>query len=85
MIFISCIKKCVPNESDSTPTAATPAVPFPFSSSLSRQKLSLWLPGKRRKYASQTNLQMVEQPQNDLAYNHSSETAGNSLSQPNFK
>ncbi|VDK48379.1 unnamed protein product [Anisakis simplex] len=58
------VATCASNASI-TPTATS------FSSSLGRQKLSLWLPGKRRKHASQSSLPSTDMPVTDFSHSQS--------------
>ncbi|MCP9261831.1 FCH domain only protein 2 [Dirofilaria immitis] len=50
----------VASDSSSSTAANVGSGSVPFSASLGRQKLSLWLPGKRKKYSSQSSLQAAE-------------------------
>lgn len=67
-----------PGASDSSSSAAaavttptTTNTQMPFSASLGRQKLALWLPGKRKKHASQSSLTSSEVPVNDFSHSQS--------------
>ncbi|OZC11321.1 hypothetical protein X798_01737 [Onchocerca flexuosa] len=64
-----------PVASDSSSSTAANVGSVPFSASLSRQKLSLWLPGKRKKYASQSSL-----PASELSHQEFSHSQSDSLS-----
>lgn len=59
--------------SDSSSSTAVNIGPgsLPFSASLGRQKLSLWLPGKRKKYASQSSLPASELTQHEFSHSQS--------------
>uniref|UniRef100_A0A915AFU2 FCH domain only protein 2 n=1 Tax=Parascaris univalens TaxID=6257 RepID=A0A915AFU2_PARUN len=52
-------------------TPTTTNTQMPFSASLGRQKLALWLPGKRKKHASQSSLTSSEVPVNDFSHSQS--------------
>uniref|UniRef100_A0A0R3RTY1 MHD domain-containing protein n=1 Tax=Elaeophora elaphi TaxID=1147741 RepID=A0A0R3RTY1_9BILA len=62
-----------PVASDSSSSTAANIGPgsLPFSASLGRQKLSLWLPGKRKKYASQSSLPVTEPPHQEFSHSQS--------------
>ncbi|VDM44351.1 unnamed protein product [Toxocara canis] len=67
-----------PGASDSSSsTAAAVTTPTtvnaqtPFSASLGRQKLSLWLPGKRKKHTSQSSLPSSDVPVTDFSHSQS--------------
>ncbi|EFO25465.2 hypothetical protein LOAG_03024 [Loa loa] len=62
-----------PVASDSSSSTAANIGPgsMPFSASLGRQKLSLWLPGKRKKYASQSSLPSSEPPHQEFSHSQS--------------
>ncbi|VBB25652.1 unnamed protein product [Acanthocheilonema viteae] len=62
-----------PVASDSSSSTAANIGPgsLPFSASLGRQKLSLWLPGKRKKYASQSSLSAAESTHQEFSHSQS--------------
>ncbi|VDK61231.1 unnamed protein product [Onchocerca ochengi] len=64
----------VASDSSSSTAVNVGSGSVPFSASLSRQKLSLWLPGKRKKYASQSSL-----PASELSHQEFSHSQSDSL------
>ncbi|VDK67391.1 unnamed protein product [Litomosoides sigmodontis] len=62
-----------PVASDNSSSTAANVGPgsLPFSASLGRQKLSLWLPGKRKKYASQSSLPATELSHQEFSHSQS--------------
>ncbi|VIO94203.1 Uncharacterized protein BM_BM4483 [Brugia malayi] len=61
----------VASDSSSSTAANIGSGSVPFSASLGRQKLSLWLPGKRKKYASQSSLPVSEPPHQEFSHSQS--------------
>ncbi|KAM3719262.1 F-BAR domain only protein [Dirofilaria immitis] len=61
----------VASDSSSSTAANVGSGSVPFSASLGRQKLSLWLPGKRKKYSSQSSLQAAEPPHQEFSHSQS--------------
>uniref|UniRef100_A0AAF5RW76 MHD domain-containing protein n=1 Tax=Wuchereria bancrofti TaxID=6293 RepID=A0AAF5RW76_WUCBA len=61
----------VASDSSSSAAANIGSGSVPFSASLGRQKLSLWLPGKRKKYASQSSLPVSEPPHQEFSHSQS--------------
>ncbi|CAG9536854.1 unnamed protein product [Cercopithifilaria johnstoni] len=61
----------VASDSSSSTAVNVGSGSLPFSASLGRQKLSLWLPGKRKKYASQSSLLATEPSHQEFSHSQS--------------